>query len=239
MKKLTSLFILLSIMALNAHAKDFELIKEHSRIAFDVDYMLMTKVEGQFKDFQGVFTLNAAENDISKIKIKVLGESVDTNDGKRDFHLRGHEFFFVATHPEIIFESPGPIKIEPGKKIQIGGYLTMRGVKRPLILEGVYKGKLKDPWGKDNYFFNLTGELDRKAYGIVWNKTMDAGGALIGDIVRLNLTVQAQVLGEKTPFSTHMVPTTKGIVERDQLSKGKIKKLSTATDPKDQSKPKK
>ena len=239
MKKLTGLFILFNILAFNAFAKDFELIKEHSRVAFDVDYMLMTKVEGQFKDFQGFFTLNAAENDISKIKIIVKGESVDTNDGKRDFHLRGHEFFFVATHPDITFESPGPIKIEPGKKVKIGGYLTMRGVKRPLILEGIYKGKLKDPWGKDNYFFNLTGELDRKNYGIVWNKTMDTGGALIGDIVRLNLTVQAQVLGEKTPFSTHMVPTTKGIVERDQLSKGTIKKLSTTTDPKDQSKPKK
>ena len=109
----------------------------------------------------------------------------------------------------------------------------MRGVKRPLILEGIYKGKLKDPWGKDNYFFTLTGEIDRKTYGIVWNKTMDDGGVLIGDTVRISLTVQAQALGEKTPFSTHMVPTTKGIVERDQLNKGQIKKLSTSTDPKD------
>lgn len=239
MKNLTGLFILLNILAFNANAKDFELIKEHSRIAFDVDYMLMTKVDGQFKDFKGFFTLNAAENDISKIKITVKGDSVDSNDTKRDFHLRGHEFFFIATYPEITFEAPGPIRIEPGKKMQVPGYLTMRGIKRPIILEGIYKGKLKDPWGKDNYFFNLTGELDRKAYGIVWNKAMDTGGALIGDTVRLNLTVQAQVLGEKTPFSTHMVPTTKGIVERDQLSKGTIKKLSTATDPKDQSKPKK
>lgn len=239
MKTILGLFILLSFIPVKSNAKDFELIKEHSRIGFDVDYMLMTKVEGQFKNFQGQFTLNAAENDMTNIKIKVEGASVDTNDGKRDFHLRGHEFFFTATYPEITFESPGPIKLEAGKKLVIGGYLTMRGIKRPLILEGVYKGKLKDPWGKDNYFFNLTGELDRKAYGIVWNKTMDAGGALIGDTVRIIITVQAQVLGEKTPFSTHMVPTTKGIVERDLLSKGKIKKLSTPTDPKDQTKPKK
>lgn len=239
MKKITGLFILFNLLYLNAQAKDFELIKEHSRIAFDVDYMLMTKVEGQFKDYRGFFTLNAAENDMTNIKITVNGESVDTNDAKRDFHLRGHEFFFTASHPEIIFESPGPIKIEAGKKLVIGGYLTMRGIKRPLILEGTYKGKLKDPWNKDNYFFTLSGELDRKAYGIVWNKSMDAGGALIGDTVRITITVQAQVLGEKTPFSTHMVPTTKGIVERDQLSKGKLKKLSTATDPKDQTKPKK
>jgi polyisoprenoid-binding protein YceI len=233
MKKLICLFILL-FLEHPIYAKDFELIKEHSRIAFDVDYMLMTKVEGQFKDYSGTFSLNAAENDISNIKIIVQAESVDSSDAKRDFHLKGHEFFFPAKYPEITFESPGPIKLEVGKKLVIGGYLTMRGIKRPLILEGVYKGKLKDPWGKDNYFFTLTGELDRKTYGIVWNKTMDSGGMLIGDNVRLALTVQAQVLGEKTAFSTHMIPTTKGIVERDQLNKGKIKKLSTSTDPKDQ-----
>ena len=229
-----ALFVLITFNSLQA--KEFELIKEHSKIAFDVDYMLMTKVEGQFKNFSGFFTLNNSENDISNIRINVNSDSVDTNDGKRDFHLKGHEFFFAANYPEITFESPGPIKIEVGKKLTIGGYLTMRGVKRPLILEGIYKGKLKDPWGKENYFFVLNGELDRKTYGVVWNKSMDNGGMLIGDNVRITITVQAQVLGEKTPFSTHMVPTTKGIVERDQLAKGKIKKLSTSTDPKDQAK---
>lgn len=239
MKSTIGLFILLAVFGQNSFARDFELIKEHSKIGFDVDYMLMTKVEGQFKNFKGFFSLNENESDISNIKITAESESVDTSDGKRDFHLRGHEFFLSATYPEITFESPGPIKIEAGKKIVIGGYLTLRGIKRPLILEGVYKGKLKDPWGKDNYFFTLTGELDRKTFGIVWNKSMDNGGLLIGDTVRLNLTVQAQILGEKTPFSTHMVPTTKGIVERDLLNKGKIKKLSTTTDPKERGKKKK
>ena len=239
MKTKLCLFVLFSLLSINAHSKDYELIKEHSKIAFDVDYMLMTKVEGQIKNFTGTFSLNNNENDLTNIKIVALAESVDTNDGKRDFHLRGHEFFLSATYPNIIFESPGPIKIEPGKKLVIGGYQTMRGVKRPLILEGFYKGKLKDPWGKDNFFFTLSGELDRKTYGISWNKAMDNGGYLIGDTVRISLTVQAQVLGEKTPFSTHMVPTTKGIVERDQLNRGQIKKLSTSTDPKDRERPKK
>lgn len=239
MKTILAPFILFTLLIAffnNTYAKEFELIKEHSKIAFDVDYMLMTKVEGHFKDFNGFFTLNENESDISNIRIKINAETIDTNDTKRDFHLRGHEFFLTAKYPEITFESPGPIKIEAGKKVVIPGYVTIRGIKRPLILEGIYKGKLKDPWNKDNYFFVLNGELDRKTFGIVWNKTMDDGGILIGETVRLDLTVQAQVLGEKTPFSTHMVPTTKGIVERDQLNKGKIKKLSTSTDPNDSKK---
>lgn len=234
MKLIIAPFILFLLVFNNASTKEFELIKEHSKIAFDVDYMLMTKVEGHFKDFTGFFKLNENESDISNIRITINAETIDTNDSKRDFHLRGHEFFLTAKYPEVTFESPGPIRIEAGKKVVIPGYVTIRGIKRPLILEGLYKGKLKDPWNKDNYFFVLNGELDRKTFGIVWNKAMDDGGILIGDMVRLNLTVQAQVLGEKTPFSTHMVPTTKGIVERDQLNRGKIKKLSTSTDSKDQ-----
>ena len=67
-----------------------------------------------------------------------------------------------------------------------------------------------------------------------WNKELDSGGYLVGDLIRLKMSAQAQVAGEKTAFSTHMIPSTKGIIERDQLKKGKIKKLSTSTDPNDQ-----
>lgn len=238
MKYLIALFLLALIIS-NAQAKQFEIIKEHSRVGFDVDYMMMTKVEGQFKDYRGFFELNDKEDTLSNVKVEVLGESVDTNDGKRDFHLRGHEFFFVANYPEITFKSQGAVKIVSGEKFKISGDLTMRGVTKKVTLEGLYKGKMKDPWDKDNYFFTLQGELNRKDFEIVWNKEMDAGGYLVGDVVRLNLVVQAQVLGDKTPFSTHMVPNTKAIQERSDLKRGKIKKLTTPTDPKDHKAPKK
>ena len=66
-----------------------------------------------------------------------------------------------------------------------------------------------------------------------WNKMLDNGGYLIGDQVGITITIQSQPQGEVTPFSTHMIPSTKGIVERDLLKRGKIKKLSTSTDPRD------
>lgn len=237
MRYLAVLF-LLALAISNAHAKQYEMIKEHSRIGFDVDYMMMTKVEGQFKDYRGFFELNDKEDSLSNVKVEVNGESVDTNDGKRDFHLRGHEFFFVANYPEITFKSTGAVKIAAGEKFKITGDLTLRGVTKKVTLEGLYKGKMKDPWDKDNYFFTLSGELNRKDFEIVWNKQMDAGGVLVGDMVRLNIVVQAQVLGEKTPFSTHMVPNTKAIQERNDLKRGKINKLTTPTDPKDHKAPK-
>lgn len=219
-------------------AKQFEVIKEHSRVNFDIDYMSMTKVEGKFKDYQAYFELNEKEDEISNVKVEIQGKSVDTNDSKRDFHIRGQEFFFVANFPEITFLAKGPVKIAEGQSFKLKGDLTLRGVTKPVTLDGVYKGKRLDPWKKNNYFFTLTGELNRKDFDIVWNKQMDAGGYLVGDLVRLNITVQAQAIGDKTSFSTHMIPDTKGIKERADLKSGKIKKLTTPTDVNDQKAPK-
>ncbi|MBC7540509.1 MAG: YceI family protein [Bacteriovorax sp.] len=214
-----------------AWAREIEIIKEHSKISFDIDYMLMTKVQGQFKDYRGTLNINEEKGELYNINVIAVVNSIDTNDAKRDFHLKGMEFFQATNYPEIIFESKGPFKISSQKKFSLVGVLTVRGIKRPIILEGIYKGKLKDPWNKENYFFELTGDIDRKAYGMVWNKKMDNGGVLIGDKAHISITIQAQATGDKTAFSTHMIPSTKGIIERDQLKKGLIKKLSTSTDP--------
>lgn len=230
MKLMTLLTLSMMTFSNFAYAKKMEVIKDHSKITFNINYMLMTDVEGHFKDYKGEFELNDAENSISNIRIDVKGKTVDTNDKKRDFHLKGHEFFFVAKYPTITFEATGPIQIETNKPLTIHGFLTMRGEKKPLTLTGIYKGKHKDPWNKDNYFFELKGELERKLYGIEWNKVMDNGGLLIGEKVNLIINVQSQVKGEKTPFSTHMVPETKGIKERKDLKTGKIDKLSTSTE---------
>jgi polyisoprenoid-binding protein YceI len=232
-KYLLFLFILAMGFSYVARAKELEIVTEHSRIAFDVDYMLMTKVEGQFKNYTGLFDLNSPENTLLNVRVSIAANSVDTNDGKRDFHLRGQEFFFAANFPEITFKAKGPVKIEPGKAFKLPGEITLRGISKPLTLDGFYKGKAKDPWNKENYFFTFTGEIDRKNFEMVWNQKMDNGGVLVGDKVRINITVQSQVIGDKTPFSTHMIPSTKGIIERKELKDGKIKKLSTSTDPKD------
>ena len=229
MKSFLVLFILHIISPVSA--KEIEIIKEHSKIIFDIDYMMVTKVQGQFKDYQGTLNINEEKNEIYNIKVTAFTNSIDTNDGKRDFHLKGMEFFQATNYPEIVFESRGPFKIN--SKFMVPGDLTIKGVKKAITWEGVYKGKLKDPWNKENYFFELTGVIDRKAYGMIWNKKMDNGGVLIGDKALVKITIQAQASGDKTAFSTHMIPSTKGIIERDQLKKGIIKKLTTSTDPLD------
>jgi len=233
MKTLLIIFIYVAFGGQGVSSKELEIVKEHSKINFDIDYMLMTKVQGQFKDYHGTLNINEDKNEIYNIKVTAFVNSIDTNDGKRDFHLKGMEFFQAANFPEIIFEAKGPFKMIPSKKFSLPGNLTMRGIKKNISWEVLYKGKMKDPWQKENYFFELTGSVDRKSYNMIWNKKMDNGGLLISDNVNINITVQAQPTSEKTAFSTHMIPSTKGIIERDQLKKGLIKKLTTSTDPKD------
>ena len=239
MKYILVLFVIATTLTSVVKATTLEIVREHSRVSFNVDYMMLTKVEGLFKGYHGFFDINDKENQLSNIRVEIKSNTIDTSDGKRDFHLRGHEFLYSKVHPDIIFKAAGPVVISEEKKFTVKGDVTLRGITKPMVLDGVYKGKGKDPWGKDSYFLEMKGEVNRKDFGIVWNKEADTGGYLLGDIVRFTIVIQAQKIGDKTPFSTHMIPSTKGIVERQDLKSGKIKKLSTPTDPKDQSAPKK
>lgn len=227
-------YILLVLFWTNAlMAMPLEINQDHSKLLFDIDYMKLTTVQGQFKKYSGTFNLSTSEREISDVLITIVSDSVDTNEAKRDFHLKGHEFFLVSTYPTIEFKSTIPATINNDKKFKLKGVLTLRGIKKEVALDGIYKGKIIDPWKKENYFFELEGKINRQDFGMTWNKELDTGGYLVGDEVRLKISVQTQALGDKTAFSTHMIPSTKGIVERDQLKKGKIKKLSTSTDPND------
>lgn len=234
-----AMIMLLSGFVLSASARDFVIIREHSKINFDIDYMGMTKVDGVFKVFNGDFKFDENSKEISAVNVDVSAKSVDTGDEKRDFHLRGHEFFLVETNPTINFKSPAKTKLRPDNSFILSGTMTIRGTTKPFSLQGFYKGKMKDAWGKDSHFFALKGTLNRKDFNMTWNKLLDNGGYLIGDQVGINIAVQSQAQGEVTPFSTHMIPSTKGIVERDLLKKGKIKKLTTSTDPNDHTEQKK
>jgi polyisoprenoid-binding protein YceI len=231
-KYLLALFLFSTL----ASAKVLEINPDHSKITFDIDYMKLTTVQGQFKSYTGTATIDGTETELSDIKINIKADSVDTNEPKRDFHIKGHEFFLVATYPTIDFEAHGPFRISGDKKISIKGTITLRGVKKEMTFNGIYKGKMTDPWKKENYFFELEGSLNRQDFGMKWNRELDNGGYLVGDQVRIKVSVQAQPAGDKTAFSTHMIPSTKGIIERDQLKRGKIKKLSTSTDPNEREK---
>lgn len=225
--------LLLSLVCFNIFAAPYEINKDHSKVGFDVDYMTLSKVEGRFKKFSATFDYDPAGKVLKDVKASIDVRSIDTSESKRDSHLKGQEFFFSNKYPEIYFTIPGALHLVENKNIKFDGKLNIRGVEKDISGELKYKGSAIDPWGKENIFFELSTKLNRQEFNMNWNKELDKKGYLVGDEVRIQVTVQGQKFGEKTASSTHMVPDTKGIRERMQLKQGKLKKLSTSTDPKE------
>lgn len=187
------IFLLLILLAtINAvPAKELNL-NTNSKVMFNVDYMKLSSVDGFFKSFKGTASIDERETTLSNVKVVIKAESVDTDDAKRDFHVKDHEFFFVSKYPTIEFTSTGPAVISKGKNFDLKGALLLRGIKRPFVFHGLYKGKMTGPEKKDIYFFEFTGELNRQDFGMKWNKELDNGGYLVGDIVRIKINAQGE-----------------------------------------------
>ena len=201
-----ALFLLLFITS-HSNATNLEINKEHSKLTFSIDYMTMIKVEGQFKDFNAFFDFDPNTDVISNITAKVISSSVDTNDAKRDFHLKTMDFLFASKYPEMTFTSIGSYPLPLNKFVAVSGDLQIRDVKKRVEAKIKYKGLMKDPWGKDSQFFEFFLEVNRKDFGMNWNKAMDEGGYLVGDVIDTQIVIQAQRTGDKTSFSTHMIPS--------------------------------
>ena len=169
MKKLfLSAFAVAITFSLHAQTK-WTADKSHSKIGFTVTHMLIAEVDGHFKDFTASMTSTKDNFEDSKVEFKAPVSSINTNDDKRDEHLRGSDFFDMANHPEISFTS---VSFKPAgdKKFKVVGNLTMRGVTRSVTLEATHIGTVEDPWGNTKAGFKLTGKVNRKDYGIAWNK---------------------------------------------------------------------
>jgi polyisoprenoid-binding protein YceI len=161
----------------------------HSSVEFEVKHMMIATVRGRFNEFEG--TIEAAEdiND-SRVYGKVKAASIDTNDDTRDAHLRSADFLDVENHPEITFEST---HIEPlgGPEFRMTGDLTIKGVTRTVELEATVEGAELDPWGNERVGIRVRGQIDRKEFGLTWQKMLESGGFLVGEDVKIMVDVSA------------------------------------------------
>ena len=160
----------------------------HSSISFKISHMMVSKVRGHFNDFS--VTIKEDPDDITKSSASVMikAASIDTADKKRDDHLRSPDFFDVGKYPEITFKSK---KIEKkGNGYAATGTLTMHGVSKEVTIFFEITGKLKDPWGNTRMGVEANTKLDRKDYGIKWNKTLDQGGLMVGNEVNIEILLE-------------------------------------------------
>jgi len=187
--------VLASVLAASAAspalaADTYTFDKAHTTVLFQVRHLL-TNVTGKFKDFDGAIQVDRVNPAASTVDFTVQTASIDTSEPKRDEHLRSADFFDVATHPRLSFRSTS---VKPAGKdtYQVTGDLTTHGVTKPVTLTVTFLGSTKDPFsGNEKLGFDVTGSLNRQDFGIKWNKTLDSGGVLVGDEVKVQVSVEA------------------------------------------------
>lgn len=159
----------------------------HSQITFAVKHLGISTVRGTFDSFSG--TIEEQEGVVSAAEISIDVASLTTGTAQRDDHLRSADFFDVASHPTATFRLLTAER--SGNDLHCTGELTIRGITKPVTLTGEIGGPAKDPWGNTKVSATLSTKLARKEWGLVWNATLETGGLLVSEEVKLDIELQA------------------------------------------------
>jgi polyisoprenoid-binding protein YceI len=157
----------------------------HSSVNFSVKHLGIAKVHGKFNEFEGSLTIGEAPKATGSAKTA----SVDTNEPKRDEHLRSADFFDADNNPTISFEST-TIEVD-GDDITVTGNLTMHGHTNEVTLKGEVTGTEDDPWGNKRVGLELSGTIDRGDYEMKFNQALGSGNLLVGEKVKIELDISA------------------------------------------------
>jgi polyisoprenoid-binding protein YceI len=176
--------------AVAAAVRTLEIDRSHSEVAFQVRHLL-SKVRGRFTDFTGTIEFDESNPQHSRLDVTIQAASIDTAEGDRDTHLRSADFFEVDTYPTLTFASTG-LTPRDGNTYDVAGNLTIHGVTKPVILQTSFLGAAEDPWGNTRFVFEAELTLNRKDFGLTWNAALETGGFLVGDEVRVSLSIQAK-----------------------------------------------
>jgi len=173
-----------------AYAKPvaYEIDPVHSRVQFTIRH-IFTKVTGNFTKFQGQVIYDAEAPAASSTKVEIDANSINTMNERRDGHLKSPDFFDAAKFPTLAFASTKLIPGEAGK-FKLEGTLTIHGVSKPVTLDAEYLGTGPGLDGEPRIGFEATTKVNRKDYGILWNKTLDQGGTLLGDDVLVTIQIE-------------------------------------------------
>ena len=184
----------LSLVAPAAWATTYTIDPEHSTVAFRIRH-LFSNVAGSFDQYEGTFVYTPGQPDAWRVSATIHTASIDTKVEARDKHLRSKDFFEVAQYPTITFTSTGVTDVTP-TTAKLQGLLNLHGVEQPVVLDVEIHGEGKDPWGNMRSGFTARTRLNRKDFGITWNKIGEAG-QLLGDDVEIILEVEG--LAQGTP----------------------------------------
>ena len=170
-------------------AAEYLIDASHSTIGFQVRHMAISKTNGNFDDYTGSFNFEPGKPETWFCETVIQAASINTNNQKRDDHLRSDEFLDVAEFPTLTFKSTG-VAMENDSEGILKGDLTIHGVTKPVELQLEILGTVTDPWGNERAGFSATVKINRKDYGLSYNSVMEAGGLVVGDEVKITLEIE-------------------------------------------------
>jgi polyisoprenoid-binding protein YceI len=183
MKKFNALFIMLvvaaSAMAQSSAQGNWSVDKAHSKVAFNVTHMAVSDVEGNFKDFDGSVVSKTDDFNGAEVTFTAKTASIDTDNERRDGHLKSPDFFDAEKFPEISFK--GNLVKDAGK-YKLKGNFTMHGVTKPVEFDVTYGGTINTGKGY-KAGFKLTGQINRQDYGLTWSNKLATGEMVVSDTV--------------------------------------------------------
>jgi polyisoprenoid-binding protein YceI len=160
----------------------------HSDIAFKVKHMMISTVNGCFQKFDATMESNTEDFSDAKITFECDVDSVYTNIADRDAHLKSPDFFSAAEYPKITYTST--LVEKNGEDYIVTGDLTIRGITKPIVLDGSYNGNDVDMYGNTKHGFELSGRVNRADYGLTFNALSGKGNAMVGDEIKLLISIQ-------------------------------------------------
>lgn len=170
-------------------ADTYQVDPAHTTVGFSIAHLVINTVHGRFLDFTGTVVIDPDKsNAVVEAKSTIQVKSIDTGVTQRDNHLRSADFFDVEKFPTITFVSKR-VENKGGQQLLVGDF-TMHGVTKELSLRVKIKGPIK-AMGGQRIGIEATGSLNRKDYGISWNKTLDAGGLMLGEDVQIEINAEA------------------------------------------------
>jgi polyisoprenoid-binding protein YceI len=193
MSLMAAAFLMLPVLA---QASNWKIDPDHSSVGFKVRHMMVSNVKGVFHKFSGTVKVDEKDLANSSVTATIDTASIDTGVGMRDKDLRSDHFLDVAKFPTMTFVSTGVAK-SGAEGLKVTGNLTLHGVTRPLVLEVEGPSQeVKDPKGNIRRGASATTKIDRKEFGLTWNKVMEAGGVMVGDEVTISIEVEMVKTGE-------------------------------------------
>ncbi|PHR68927.1 MAG: hypothetical protein COA66_15800 [Arcobacter sp.] len=180
--------LLLSLLLLGSSvfASSYQLDTAHSKISFKVKHMAISNVYGSFTNFDATIDYNEDTKVFKELSAKVVVASIDTNNVKRDGHLKSEDFFNEKVFPNITFKLLS-VNADEAKAL-----LTIKGISKEVILDFENNGTVKDPWGNTKLGLSFSTKISRKMFGLTWNKLLETGSLIVGDKITITVDLEAK-----------------------------------------------